>query len=64
MCLAVTCLHFGKNDRDLSRATVVIGDGTDTKIKSAQTADPGKVHSSAAPAGTQTHNLSIASPAL
>ena len=62
-CSAVTChLHFWQNDQDLSvlHATVV----TILKEKSAQKVDPGEENYPATPAGIQTRDLSVTSPAL
>ena len=64
-CLAVTChLHFWQNDRDLLHATAVTRGWNGYRNESAQKADPGKENSPATPAGIQTHDLSITSPAL
>ena len=63
--LAVTChLHFWQNDWGLLHAAAVIGGGMDTEIESAQKADPVEENYPVAPAGIQTCNLSITSPAL
>ena len=65
VCLAVTChLHFWQNDRGLLRATVVTKGWNGYRNVSAQKVDPGEENSPAAPAGNQTHNLSIMSLAL
>ena len=61
VCSAVTChLHFWQNNQDRLHATMV----TNTKMESAQNADPGEEHSPVARAGTQTRDLSITSPVL
>ena len=57
-------LHFWQNDRDLLRAAVVTWGRNGYWNKSAQKVDPGEENSPAAPAGIQTHDLSIMSPAL
>ena len=61
-CLAVTChLHFWQNDWALLRATVVTQGWNGYWNKTAQKVDPGKENSPAAPAGSQTRDLSITS---
>ena len=50
-------------DRDLLRATAVTRAGWNG-YESEQKVDPGKENSPAAPAGIQTRDLSITSPAL
>ena len=64
-CLAVTCT-FLQNDQDILvlHATAVTWGWNRYQNKSAQKVDPGEENSSAAPSGTQTHILSIMSPAL
>ena len=66
VCLAVTChLRFGQNDWGLLCATVVtLGVERIPKWESAQKVDPGEENSPATPAGIQTCDLSIMSPAL
>ena len=60
--LAVTChLHFWQNDQGLLHAAAAVGGGMDTEIESAQKVDPVEEN---CPAGIQTCNLSIMSPAL
>ena len=63
-CLAVNChLLIWQYDRDLLRATAVTRGGTDSEIR-AQQVNPGEEKSPAAPAGTQTRDLSVTSPAF
>ena len=63
--LAVTCLlHFWQNDRGLLHAAAAVGGGMDTEIESAQKVDPVEENYPVAPAGVQTCNLLIMSPAL
>ena len=65
VCLAVTChLHFWQNGCDLLHATVVTWGWNRYRDEWAQKVDPGEDNSPTAPARTQTHNLSILSPAL
>ena len=69
MCggLAVSChLTFGRNDRDLLRATAVTRGSNEyrNKPESAQKVDLGEENSPAAHARTRTRDLSISSPAL
>ena len=66
-CLAVTChLHFGQNDRDFLRATVVTRgwNGYRNKSQHRKSVDPGEENSPAVPAGIRTRDLSITSPVL
>ena len=65
-CLAVTChLHFWQNDRDLLRATAVTQGWNGYRNKSQhRNVDTVEENSPAAPAGIQTRDLSITSPAL
>ena len=64
-CLAVTChLHFWQNDWDIFYATAVTQVGMDTKIRVSTESWTEEENSPAAPAGTQTHDLSIMSLAL
>ena len=63
-CLAVTChLHFWQNDRECLRATAVTRCWKGYRIR-AQQVNPGEEKSPAAPAGTQTRDLSVTSPAF
>ena len=64
-CLAVTChRHFWQIDRDLLRATAVTRGWNGYRYESAQKVDSGEENSPAVPAGIQTRDLSITSPAL
>ena len=64
-CLAVTChLHFWQNDWDLLRATAVTRGWNGYQNKNQYRKLSGEENSSATPAGIQTHDLSITSPAL
>ena len=63
--LAVTChLRFWQNDQGLLSATAVTQRWNGYRNESAQKVDHGEENSPAAPAGIQTCNLSITSPAL
>ena len=65
VCLAVTChLQFGQNDQNLLCATAVTQGWNGYQNKSAQKVDPGEENSLTAPAGIQTHDLSITSLVL
>ena len=62
--LAVTChLHFWQNDWDPLRAIAATRGWNEYQNKSHKV-DPGEEKSSADPAGTRTHDLSITSPAF
>ena len=62
--LAVTChLHFWQNDRGLLRATAVKDTEIRVSNKTKMTLEKKKKYP-AAPAGIQTRDLSITSPAL
>ena len=63
--LAVTChLHFWQNDQDLLHATAVTQGWNGYRNKSQHRNDTVEENPPAAPAGIQTHDLSITSPAL
>ena len=65
MRLGVTCrLHLLQNDRGLFHATAVTQAWNSTNKELAQKVNSDEENSPATPAMTQTHNLSITSPAL
>ena len=64
-CSDVTChLHVWQIDRDLLRAIAATRGWNVYRNKSAQKVDPGEENPHAAPAGIQTHDLSVTSPPL